>query len=275
MEIRAPEPDEADRIQEVVDSSMTTTFRLSPGQIDAITNEELNDEAVAAKIEDDETVLLIAETGEDIEGEAIAGFVEGSLVGDGEWGELNWLFVDPEHRGRGIGTALYEGATDALRERGADHVCVTVLEANTEGHQFVERFGLEHEGDRRVEIAEESFVKYVYADPDADLELPSEADDEDAEEGEFPETEETDGELTATTDGGETVYIARDEEESGTAASFYTAYEDADHAEQFGFYCANCGSLDISLDNMDRLECGDCGNSHASRSGESYDDSYL
>ncbi|GAB3676393.1 GNAT family N-acetyltransferase [Halopiger thermotolerans] len=275
MEIREPEPDEAERIRAVVDSSMTTTFRLSPGQIDAITETELSDEVVDGKLGDDETVLLIAETGEDIEGEAIAGFVEGSLVGDGEWGELNWLFVDPEHRGRGIGTALYEAATDALRDRGADHVCVTVLEANTEGHQFVERFGLEHEGDRRVEIAEESFVKYVYADPDADLELPSEAGDEDAEAGAFPETEEREGQLTATTDGGETVYIARDEEESGTASSFYAAYEDAEFSEQFGFYCANCGSLDISLDNMDRLECGDCGNSHASRSGESYDDSYL
>ncbi|AEH36788.1 GNAT family N-acetyltransferase [Halopiger xanaduensis] len=275
MEIRDPEPDEAERIQEVVDSSMTTSFRLSPGQIDAITDEQLSDEAVADKIDDDETVLLVAETGEDIEGEAIAGFVEGRLSDDGEWGEINWLFVDPEHRGHGIGTALYEAAADALRDRGVDHVCVTVLEANTEGHQFVEQFGLEHEADRRVEIAEESFVKYVYSDPDADLDLPTDETEEDAEAEEFPETERSDGQLTATTDGGETVYVARDEEESGTAAPFYAAYEDADFSEQFGFYCANCGSLDISLDNMDRLECGDCGNSHASRSGESYDDSYL
>ncbi|SEW17115.1 GNAT family N-acetyltransferase [Natrinema salifodinae] len=273
MEIREPEPDEAARIQEVVDSSMTTSFRLSPGQIDAITDEQLGEETVTEKIDDDETLLLVAETGEDIEGDAVAGFVEGRLAGD--WGEVAWLFVDPEHRGHGIGTELYEAGTEALRDQGAEHVCVTVLEANTEGHQFVERFGFEHDGDRRVEIAEESFVKYVYTEPDVDADLPNESTAEDADEDEFPETETTDGQLTATTDDGETVYIARDEEESGTAASFYTAYEDEDHADQFGFYCANCGSLDTSLGNMDRIECGDCGNSHASRSGESYDDSYL
>lgn len=276
MEIRAPEPAEAERIREVVDSSMTTSFRLSPGQIDAITDEQFADEAVGDRIESDESVLLVAETSEEIEGEAVTGFVEGRLADD--WGEINWLFVDPEHRGRGIGTELYETATEALRDHGAEHVCVTVLEANTEGHQFVDRFGLEHDGDRRVEIAEESFVKYVYSDPEIDVAVRAEgttADEaEDAEAGEFPETETVDGTLTAS-DDGETMYIARDEEESGTAASFFVIYEDESHTEQYGFYCANCGSLDVSMNNMERLECGDCGNAHAERSGEAYDDSYL
>ncbi|MFC6766931.1 GNAT family N-acetyltransferase [Natrinema soli] len=278
MEIREPKPDEAERIREVVDSSMTTSFRLSPQQIDGITDDQFGDDAVAEKIDDEDALLHVVETGEEIEGTVIAGFVEGRLAD--EWGEVNWLFVDPEHRGRGIGTELYETATESLRDRGADHVCVTVLEANTEGHQFVERFGLEHDGDRRIDVAGESLVKYVYTDSNIDVDLPTEsrADAEDAEDAaadEFPETETTDGHLTATTDDGETVYIARDEEESGTAASFFVTYEDEDQTEQYGFYCANCGSLDVSMNNMDRLECGDCGNSHAERSGESYDDSYI
>ncbi|SER27101.1 GNAT family N-acetyltransferase [Natrinema salaciae] len=277
MEIREPEPDEAARIREVVDSSMTTSFRLSPGQIDGITDDQFADDAIAEKLGDENTLLQVAESGADIEGVAITGFVEGRLE-DG-WGEVNWLFVDPEHRGQGIGTELYEAATDTLRDRGAEHVCVTVLEANTEGHQFVERFGLEHDGDRRIEVAEESLVKYVYTDAEADAAPPSTseaeaADEEDAAAAEFPETAETDGHLTAT-DDGKTVYIARDEAESGTAAPFFVSYEDADHAEQYGYYCSNCGSLDVSMNNMERLECSDCGNSHAERSEESYDDSHL
>jgi GNAT superfamily N-acetyltransferase len=275
MEIREPKPDEAERILEVVDSSMTSSFRLSPQQIDGITDGQFADEAIAEKIDDEDTQLHVVETGEEIEGTIIAGFVEGRL--EDEWGEVNWLFVDPEHRGKGIGTELYETATEDLRDRGADHVCVTVLEANTEGHQFVERFGLEHDGDRRIEVAGESLVKYVYTDSDIDVELPTEsrADESDAETTEFPETETTDGHLTATNDDGKTVYIARDEEESGTAASFYVTYEDEAHEEQYGYYCANCGSLDVSMDNMERLECRDCGNAHAERSKESYDDSHL
>ncbi|MDS0476714.1 GNAT family N-acetyltransferase [Natrinema sp. 1APR25-10V2] len=278
MAIREPEPDESERIREVVDSSMTTSFTLSPGQIDGITDEQFADETVAEKIDDEDTLLYVAETGEDIEGETITGFVEGHLEDD--WGEVNWLFVDPEHRGQGIGTELYETVTESLRDHGAEHVCVTVLEANTEGHQFVEQFGLEHNGDRRIEVAEESLVKYVYADTDVDVELPTESradegDEEDAKAEEFPETEETDGHLTATSDDGKTVYIAREEDESGTAAPFFVTYEDEEYDEQYGFYCANCGSLDVSMNNMERLECGDCGNDHAERSGESYDDSYL
>ncbi|RZH68407.1 GNAT family N-acetyltransferase [Natrinema altunense] len=280
MEIREPDADEAERIRALVDSSMTTSFRLSPEQIDGITDDQFADDAIAAKIDDEDTLLYVVETGDGIEGTAIAGFVEGRLAD--EWGEVNWLFVDPEHRGRGIGTALYETASDALRERGAAHVCVTVLEANTEGHQFVDRFGLEHDGDRRIEVAEESLVKYVYADGDvdSDVDLPtesrtSESDREADAAGEaFPDTETTDGQLTVT-DGSETVYVARDEAESGTAASFFVTYEDADHADQYGFYCSNCGSLDVSMGDMERLECAECGNAHAERSEQSYDDSYL
>ncbi|QCW02735.1 GNAT family N-acetyltransferase [Natrinema pallidum] len=278
MEIREADADEAERIRTVVDSSMTASFRLSPAQIDGITDEEFADDAIAAKIDDENTLLYVVETGDGIEGTAIAGFVEGRLAD--EWGEVNWLFVDPEHRGRGIGTTLYETASDALRERGASHVCVTVLEANTEGHGFVDRFGLEHDGDRRIEVAEESLVKYVYADADTDVDLPTESGtaesdrEADAAGEAFPDTETTDGQLTVT-DGDETVYVARDEAESGTAASFFVTYEDAAHANQYGFYCSNCGSLDVSMGDMERLECAECGNAHAERSEQSYDDSYL
>ncbi|TMT77640.1 GNAT family N-acetyltransferase [Haloterrigena sp. H1] len=271
MEIREPESAETERIREVVDSSMTTSFRLSPAQIDGLVDEQFADEAVVDKREDEETLLQVAETGAEIEGTTIAGFVEGRLE-DG-WGEVRWLFVDPEHRGKDIGTELYETATETLRDRGAEHICVTVLEANTEGHDFVERLGLEHDGDRRVEIADESVVNYVYTEPDVDATLPGSA-GEDAADEEFPETERVDEQLT-TADDGTTVYIARDEEESGTAASFFVTYEDDAHTEQYGFYCANCGSLAVSMNNMDRLECSDCGNTHTERSTESYDDSYL
>ncbi|MFA9502042.1 GNAT family N-acetyltransferase [Natrinema sp. H-ect1] len=278
MEIREPEPDESERIRDVVESSMTTSFRLSPGQIDGITDEEFADDAVSERLEDDETVLYVVETGAEIEDRTIAGVVEGRLAD--EWGEIDWLFVDPEHRGKGIGTELYESMTERLRDRGADHVRVTVLEENTEGHGFVERFGLEHDGDREVEVAGESLVKYVYTEPDIDVSLPTEsrADDAtvtaDTADEDLPGTETTDGDLTAT-DDGTTVYIDRDGAESGTAAPFFHTYEDEDRKQQYGYYCANCGSLEVSMDNMERLACPDCGNDHAERSKESYDDSRL
>ncbi|OLZ39534.1 GCN5 family acetyltransferase [Natrinema saccharevitans] len=278
MEIREPEPAESERIRGVVESSMTTSVRLSPDQIDGIADEEFDDEEVAAKIDDEETLLRVVETGDGIEGTTIAGVVEGRLAD--EWGEVDWLFVDPEHRGRGIGTELYETMTERLRDRGADHVRVTVLEENTEGHGFVERFGLEHDGDREVVVAGESLVTYVYTDPDVDVSLPtdSRADDAtataDTADEDLPDTEMADGSLT-TTDGGTRVYLARDEADSGTAAPFFPTYEDEALEQQYGYYCANCGSLEVSMDNMERLACPDCGNDHAERSTDSYDDSRL
>jgi len=251
----------------VVDSSMTSSFRLSPQQIDGITDGQFADEAIAEKIDDEDTSFTSSKPARRSRGRSSP--ASSRAASRTKWGEVNWLFVDPEHRGKGIGTELYETATEDLRDRGADHVCVTVLEANTEGHQFVERFGLEHDGDRRIEVAGESpgevrvhGIRYRRGGS----RRRSGRMNRTQRRPNFPETETTDGHLTATNDDGKTVYIARDEEESGTAASFYVTYEDEAHEEQYGYYCANCGSLDVSMDNMERLECRDCGNAHAERS---------
>jgi predicted RNA-binding Zn-ribbon protein involved in translation (DUF1610 family) len=97
----------------------------------------------------------------------------------------------------------------------------------------------------------------------------------DANGDELPGVERVDGELTATTDGGERIYVARDEEESGSEGAFLATYEDAQRTVRYGFYCSNCGSLAVSMGETEEIECPDCGNSHASRGGRSDDDSYL
>jgi hypothetical protein len=97
----------------------------------------------------------------------------------------------------------------------------------------------------------------------------------DANGDELPGVERADGELTLTTDGDEQIYVARDEEESGSEGSFFATYEDAQQTVQYGFYCSNCGSLEVSMGETKQIECADCGNAHASRGGRSDDDSYL
>lgn len=268
MELRAPTAADTERIAELVESSMTASYQLSPQQIEDIVDSEFGEGAVTAKADGDAAVVRVAETGEDLETETVVAYVEGAL--DGDRGELTWLFVDPEHRGKGIGTELFESTREALREAGASEVAATSLKANTEGHQFFERFGLEHVDNHEVEVADQSLVQYVYADSSAGA-----AAEQSGADGELPGTETRDGATTATTEGGERVYVARDERESGTEAPFFVTYVDEEHAERFGYYCANCGSLDVSMDDTDRLECPDCANSHAQRSGDSYDDSYL
>ena len=275
MEFRQPVPTDAGRIQELVESSMTTSYRLSPQQITAITDDQFAEDSLSRKLDGSETVLRVVETGEDMEGDVIIGVVEGRV--EGSEGEINWLFVDPEHWGKGIGSELFETMAETLRDRDAEGVRATVLEANSDGHQFVERFGFERTDERDVEIGDESLVKYVYAESGA-----AESDEDGAEEGDaedssadLPGTETHGGTTTATTEDGQRVFVNREEEESGTKDSFFVTYTDEDYDEQFGFYCSNCGSLQTLMDNMDRIECQNCGNSHASRGDEAYDETYL
>lgn len=283
MELRPPTAADADRIAELVKSSMTASYRLSPQQIEDVVDSQFGEDALPAAgsdddDDDDETITFVAETtdgdGSDVPPEIVTGYVEGRV--DGDRGELTWLFVDPEHRGRGVGTTLFESARDALRDAGASTLVATTLEENTEGHQFFERFDLERVGEREVEVAEVDLVETVYAESSAvDVDAEQEHAGGAVDGRDLPGTETQDGATTATTDDGERVSLARDEAESGAEAPFLVAYVDEAHSERFGFYCANCGSLDVAMDDADRLDCPDCANEHATRSADSYDDSYL
>lgn len=270
MELREPTAADAARIGEVVESSMTTSHRLSPQEIEHIVADEFDEETLAEKQRDDGTVARVAETAEDLESEAVVGYAEGTVEGD--VGELSWLFVDPEHRGMGAGTELFEATRDALRAAGASTVRAVTLDSNTEGGQFFEQFGLERTDEREVTIGDESLVEVVFAEPGRGERG---ADGEAADDEQLPGTQTTDGETTATTGDGDEVFVAREEQESGTDAPFFVAYTDETHEDRYGYYCANCGSLDVTMDDAERLECPDCGNAHAARSSESADDAYL
>lgn len=62
---------------------------------------------------------------------AVAGFATARMLPD-DMGEIHLLAVDPDHQGRGVGTALTGAATDWIRERGA---AVAVVETGgDDGH---------------------------------------------------------------------------------------------------------------------------------------------
>lgn len=272
MELREPGVDDAERIRELVDSSMDASYRLSPQQIEAITEAEFSDDNLARILDDEKAVAIVAENDADGVETAVAGIVLGG-VDDGV-GEIRWLFVDPEHWGYGVGSALLEAAVETLRERNVGYVRATTLEKSTGGEQFLERFDFVRTDERTVELGDESLVEYVYTESAAATGA-TDAAKTDAGELELPRTEVEGDSRTATTEDGRTVYLDTEDADSGTDNSFFPTYTDEERTERYGYYCANCGSLEVMVDNMDRMECSECGNSHASRSERSYDDSYL
>ncbi|PSP61341.1 GNAT family N-acetyltransferase [Halobacteriales archaeon QH_8_64_26] len=284
MELREATDDDTERISELAHSTMTAAYALSPQQLDAIAEERFEEEPLTDAIESEERVVLVAENGESEADDepVIVGFVLGEHRE--EAGELRWLFVDPEHRGKGVGTELYEAGSEALGGDGTGHVTASVLEANTQGGTFFERVGLEEADERQVEIGEQSFIEYVYAEPSAiegsDGEVSEEYDRPDSDatdvtDADLPGTETRGNSTVARTDDGTDTHLDRKETESGTEAPFVVAYTDAEFTDRYGYYCGNCGSLDTVLDESERIECTDCGNSHAPRSEEAYDGSYL
>lgn len=304
MELREPDASDGERIHEVARSAMTTSYSLSPDQIRTITEDRFDADRIARVADDDDHVAVVAEDSEAgaeaaadedetvEENAVVAGYAEASLE-DG--GEVRWLFVDPEHRGKGIGTRLFEGLRERLRDRGVDEPRASTLQANQEGHGFFEQFGYEEVEEREVEIADQSLVEYVFAPAAEDAEQSDRAtsdeatetapgggsaSDEEVDPGDeswaetdFPDTEERDGQLVATTDDGEELYVDRENPETGREAPFFPAYSDPEFEERYGYYCGNCGSLDVQVDEMDRTECTNCGNAHAAK--EEYDSGYL
>jgi GNAT superfamily N-acetyltransferase len=284
MELREPEDADAPRLRELARSAMTAAYALGPRQLDTIVEARFDEEALTDAFASEDRVVLLAENGEsEVSDEpTVVGFVTGERREGG--GEIGWLFVDPEHRGRGVGTQLFEAGADALRGSDTGDLTATALEANTEGGTFFERLGLERTDERRVEIGEESLVEYVYAeertaekgDTETTNGIERDAmDDADVADADLPGAE-TRGDVTlARTDDGTQVYLDREETESGVEAPFLIAYADEAYTDRYGYYCGNCGSLDTVLDESERIECADCGNVRAERLADAYDDAYL
>ncbi len=266
--VRQAEADDAGRIRELVESSMTASYALSPQDIETILEATVAPETLEERV-DDETIVLLAE----LDG-TVAGVVEATFVDGGEGAEIHRLHVDAERRGAGVGTALFERVRSDLGERGVDDPRAVTLSANTSAGAFFERFGFGQVGERTVDIGGRETVQYLYAaDADADEEsaggTASEKDDGDATtsgdyDGEIPET--------ATGEDGTTLYLGGDPFE-GSEGYFVRTFSDEDRSEEYGYYCLHCESGDVSVDEMERVRCGNCGNTR--KPDDDYDGAYL
>lgn len=249
MDVTNATADHEAAIREIASDSMRASYSLSPEGLESIVRTEFDPDRLTERRESDDDVVLVAEN----DGEPV-GFVTGTLV-DGD-GEIDWLFVDPEARGRGVGTELFEAIRDELESQGADTVRALILSENEEGDQFFEQFGYEEIDSREETLAEEEYTINVFGTET------SEASDE-HQELHQPETVET--------DDGETVHTG-DEEIPGTEAPFLRLYSDSELTEEYGFYCTNCGTMANVADGLDRIGCPNCGNEHRP---DEWDDSYL
>jgi len=251
MEIRTAEPSDKPAIRDVARRSLQTSYSLSPQTITSGIEEWYGEEPLETSIESEDRLLLVADVDDQV-----VGFSESTLTAGRPWvtdetdegrdALMLWLHVDPEHRGEGIGTDLFETTLDRLRESGATTVQGRVLANNQDGTDFFEFHGFERVGRTELEIGGRTHVEYRYVAEPTGLE-PLES-------------------------GERTVYVDHDESESGSEAPFHIVYTDPDRGDRYGYYCANCGRLANAMDAMGRIECSACGNT---RKPTRWDAAYL
>jgi N-acetylglutamate synthase-like GNAT family acetyltransferase len=252
MEIRDADPDDTAAVRRVTRRSFEASYALDPSVIEALLEGPFAEDRLASRIADAGTTYLVAER----DGE-VAGFAELAV----DEVEVAWLHVHPDHRGAGVGTGLLERLREAL-PHGVDRLRAPVLDANAEGEPFAERHGFEHVDRTEREVADERLVEHVYAD----VEDTSTGDGTDhlstgdGTDSRVPETVEVDGTELA---------VDADDRTSGTDAPFLGVF---DGDERFGFYCANCGTVADAMDELGRIACSTCGNTHRP---DEWDDAYL
>lgn len=248
MTVRPAERRDAARIREISEGSFRTSYSLSPEQIETVLGEAFSEDRLADLVEDPDVLLIVAE-----EEGTVVGFVDVAL---GAEAAIRWLHVDPDARGEGVGTRLFEQARSEAGEHDLPLVA-RVLAENEEGKGFPERFGLARTGKAKLEVGSETLFEEIYTEGRALETLAGEP------SVDVPET---------TTVGGETHYVDDAEETPGTDGPFFDVYADDDREEHVGYFCSNCGSTDVGSDTLGRLECQSCGNKHLA---DQWDDAYL
>ncbi|GGN67808.1 N-acetyltransferase [Actinoplanes lobatus] len=139
-EVRAATGSDVAAIRDICTRGYRTTYPdlLSPEFIERMLTEFYNAERVTREVTATPPGWLGYQVAE--EDGRVVGAAGGGLTAPGV-GELFVLYLDPDERGRGLGTLLLDRITDQIRELGATEMWVAALEGNELGIPFYEARG--------------------------------------------------------------------------------------------------------------------------------------
>ncbi|WP_117591978.1 GNAT family N-acetyltransferase [Haloprofundus halophilus] len=252
MDLRDAEPADAEGIRTVARESLLASYspELSEDVIDDAVGRWYDDDEVGANLDDPQAVWTVA-----VDGDDVVAFVQSYLVeADGTVGQIDWLHVDPDSRGKGLGKQLLKRVETELMDRGASRLEGKVLTVNEGGAKFYENAGYDAGETRAVKIGDEEFTERAFRKTAS----------ESAEEF-VPVEERTDSD-------GQTLFVAYDESQRARKAPFYVTYTDEGREERYGYFCGNCESFETAMDSMERIQCNECGNQSKSAR---WDSAYL
>lgn len=234
MFIRNAIEDDAADLRWVARASLQVAYdeKVSETAIDTAVANWYSDETLPERLANPRVHIKIAEA----DGQVL-GLVDFTASEDTEEGVIQWIHVDPEHWGEGIGDALFEEAESSLFAMGVSRIEGRAVSENRDIIECYEKHGYREGMDRETTIGDETFTERSYL-KFADEETPRLVESRETEAGRF--------------------YIALDEHKVGSKGDFYVAYRDEDREAKYGFYCDNCSSVNASMDSMGRVTCNEC-----------------
>lgn len=137
--VELPDMSQADEIAELW-TTLAAGQREYGSHIEAADNRDQIYQSIVRHVTADR--LLVARM-EDICGFVMFMLEQGSFEQDATRGFVENLYVRPEDRNEGIGSALLRAAERALWDRGADTVALNVMAANEDARRFYRRHGYE------------------------------------------------------------------------------------------------------------------------------------
>lgn len=138
MNVRTATVADVEAIQTVAERSWTEDYPHITSRETAVegAHEWYATERVTDEIERPDAIVFVATK----DGE-IVGFSHGAWTATD--GDVLRVYVDPDHRGEGIGTSLLDSTVDALFERDVNEVRAMVLAENEPGNEFYRARGFE------------------------------------------------------------------------------------------------------------------------------------
>ena len=157
MEYRPATDEDIDGIRRVAEASWETDYPdvLSRETIREGVDQWYSQAVISMELQSPRTELLVAAD----EGE-IVGFVHGHWAGNA--GIILRLYVHPEQRGRGIGTALFETVVSAFRDHDVDQLRAMALSENQTATAFFEDQGMVKVGTETTAIAGDQYEEAIF-----------------------------------------------------------------------------------------------------------------
>lgn len=158
MNIRQAKAGDEIAIERVAERSWESDYPgiLNRENIEDGVHEWYGEDQIRNEIGNEDAIVVVA-TGPD---DDIIGF------GHGIWtrrtGHILRVYVDPDHRGQGIGRELLATVRDSLLTRGADSIQAMVLADNEIGNQFYQDVGFQKVDEEETTIGGDTYTENVY-----------------------------------------------------------------------------------------------------------------